>query len=406
MKKIFTLIAMALVAVGANAQDWKATATAPAAGSELINNDLLKVNTSYGTTAAHIQDPATSSNIEVTMGGYSFDYYINVRTADNATTTSDGGEQSGSTPLIITAKKAVDLTIYYRRQKGTNGFDKDDNKDILCVSQSGGKMESEITISSQTTGGEYGYAIKTYKFEAGTYVLYRKGSTINFYGFKAAEGTITPSSGPSITAGTYFISWSTEPALSNVTTSEMSNTGTKNNCATWENGFSIMIMRSDKDMSSGSNITVAGSQYKSMKVSNGAQNLLTLPEGFVASGITFYSYVNNEDTGWENSYWKEVAGTTYDASTMTSCKDGANPDEKSFTFDGNKLNKITFTNAGKQLCYVVKIDIEAGSPTDIKNAKTATIDLSNGEVYNLAGQKVDASAKGLVIKNGKKMIQK
>ena len=45
------------------------------------------------------------------------------------------------------------------------------------------------------------------------------------------------------------------------------------------------------------------------------------------------------------------------------------------------------------------------SATGIESVK-ASVNTANGETYNLAGQKVDASAKGLVIKNGKKMIQK
>lgn len=47
---------------------------------------------------------------------------------------------------------------------------------------------------------------------------------------------------------------------------------------------------------------------------------------------------------------------------------------------------------------------ELSDASSVKSIKNVTE--NNGEVYNLAGQKVDASAKGLVIKNGKKMIQK
>ena len=44
-------------------------------------------------------------------------------------------------------------------------------------------------------------------------------------------------------------------------------------------------------------------------------------------------------------------------------------------------------------------------PTGINAIKTAEKD-NNGAIYNLAGQKVENGYKGLVIKNGKKMIQK
>ena len=47
---------------------------------------------------------------------------------------------------------------------------------------------------------------------------------------------------------------------------------------------------------------------------------------------------------------------------------------------------------------------ELSDASSVKSIKNVTE--NNGEVYNLAGQKVDANAKGLVIKNGKKMIQK
>ena len=48
---------------------------------------------------------------------------------------------------------------------------------------------------------------------------------------------------------------------------------------------------------------------------------------------------------------------------------------------------------------------EEGTGTGIQDIKSQTIDL-NAPAYNLAGQKVDKSFKGVVIQNGKKMIQK
>lgn len=47
---------------------------------------------------------------------------------------------------------------------------------------------------------------------------------------------------------------------------------------------------------------------------------------------------------------------------------------------------------------------ELTDATSVKAIKTVTE--NNGEVYNLAGQKVNANAKGLVIKNGKKFVNK
>ena len=47
---------------------------------------------------------------------------------------------------------------------------------------------------------------------------------------------------------------------------------------------------------------------------------------------------------------------------------------------------------------------EAYEATGISTVKTANT--GNGMIYNLAGQRVDNSYKGLVIKNGKKVVQK
>ena len=48
--------------------------------------------------------------------------------------------------------------------------------------------------------------------------------------------------------------------------------------------------------------------------------------------------------------------------------------------------------------------VVSGTPTGITNITTSATD--NAPAYNLAGQKVNAAYKGVVIKNGKKMIQK
>ena len=48
--------------------------------------------------------------------------------------------------------------------------------------------------------------------------------------------------------------------------------------------------------------------------------------------------------------------------------------------------------------------IKVDTPTGISNA-TVTLATQDAKIYNLAGQQVDASYKGVVIKNGKKYVQ-
>ena len=55
--------------------------------------------------------------------------------------------------------------------------------------------------------------------------------------------------------------------------------------------------------------------------------------------------------------------------------------------------------------FVQKISIlKTSTPTGISNA-TVTPATQDAKIYNLAGQQVDASYKGVVIKNGKKYVQ-
>ena len=87
------------------------------------------------------------------------------------------------------------------------------------------------------------------------------------------------------------------------------------------------------------------------------------------------------------------------------------------TFEDGKFNNkvygtVTFPVKANKKYHVFVAGSKLGfggftftSATGIESVK-ASVNTANGEVYNLAGQKVDANAKGLVIKNGKKMIQK
>ena len=53
--------------------------------------------------------------------------------------------------------------------------------------------------------------------------------------------------------------------------------------------------------------------------------------------------------------------------------------------------------------FVTTLKVVRGGATAIENVKIQTAD---GVMYNLAGQKVSSDFKGIVIKNGVKMLQK
>ena len=178
-------------------------------------------------------------------------------------------------------------------------------------------------------------------------------------------------------------------------------------------GFKLAITGNDtKTWTTGNTITAAGYEETTLKVSNGAQNTLTLPEGKQAVRVTFVSYVNGAASS-AASGWKEVNGVEYDVKEVpmgafTSVTDYATePDVRVFLLPG--VNSFTFTNTGTQLCFVAIVDIATEKTVipDVTGISTVKAAQANDAViYNLAGQKVTESYKGVVIKNGKKVVIK
>ena len=138
-------------------------------------------------------------------------------------------------------------------------------------------------------------------------------------------------------------------------------------------GYSIAITgRDDKAIISGSNITIGGTAMQSMRVSNGAQNTLTIPTGVEVKGISFYSY-NNYDS--PDAGWKEVAGTSYENSSLDSYWGNiplqanvnvadklTNPDVRTYALNQTG-GTVTYTNANNQPCYVIGVHVVAPTYT-------------------------------------------
>lgn len=190
MKKIYSLAVALCVCGAANAYTWTSgTSGTQAAASTLISNDLAEVKTVYA---------ATLKKVSVTfVSGDKFTGYMQVRAkADPTAETPTGTENSGSTPLVITAKQDAYFTVYYRRQTDDSKtalgtYTSNEGKDLKMIDQTdvSTKLAADFYTCEieETTGGnayQYGYAIKSYKLEADkTYTLWARGTTINFYAF-------------------------------------------------------------------------------------------------------------------------------------------------------------------------------------------------------------------------------
>ena len=150
----------------------------------------------------------------------------------------------------------------------------------------------------------------------------------------------------------------------------------------------IVTINLDKAISAGDKLVVTG--YRNKNAADKQSGLLAKFNngGEVNSAVTGLEFVNlNPDHGGDSN-----PGTT--------------PNTLSFDIPAEAVgsNKIELTRAKTQTnLFITKLEITSGS-TGINTVKTVRI--ADGAIYNLAGQKVDKSYKGVVIMNGKKMIQK
>ena len=182
MKTKFTLLAVALLAVCAFANTWKASEETPvAAGSTLIDDELVTAKTVYETTL---------KSAVKEIAGEEFTHYIQVR-VDAAPTAEEpnGTDKGGSTPIILTAKKDLTLKIYYRRQSTSQNEDSgvyasNDGKDLKITNQADlSQLDGTLTIVEETEDFKYAWVTKEYELaEGNTYTIWGRGTTINYYG--------------------------------------------------------------------------------------------------------------------------------------------------------------------------------------------------------------------------------
>ena len=397
MKKKLSLMLVALLSMAAiAATTWKVTADTPvAAGSTLIDDDVVTVKTVFATT---LKDDVRS------FADNDFTHYIQVRNAAYPTSAvPEGTEQSGSTSLIVTAKKNAKATFYYRRQPANNAYAVNDGKDMVVFDQTAGANITEciLTKCAETEDAKYAWVTKTAELKAGqSYTLSAKGTTIQFYGITYEEDTAvdqflfnemdpetTKYSDRTHTDGNL----TEEVVLSDkqgVTMTLSPSTSTTPNCFYLDNSFGIQL-----------------------RVFEGAKMLFEAPEGKMIQKISFqtnnWSSVNTAAPGildlkeWTGESRKVTvnigAKSLLNAIkvTLTDKKDFSQKVEEALAaveagetaimtmYDDYELDKAISIPAGKQLV------IDGDGNTLTAGAETG-ITIEDG--FTLKNVKVDASA--------------
>ena len=365
MKKIFTLITAAFAAVSVSAQDWNATnSDALLKGATLLDNDYATVVTGVQATSAALIKNASDASDPKTYAGYTFTKYVNIRVTDAPAEANnyEGSVFGDATPsaisLIVTAKKNVDMTLYYKHGAG---------KAVSCYDQTG-KVAVAITETAITDPADY--YTGTFKFQEGhVYTIYAMGGTTSLNGISTAEGTYVQSTG--VVYSYYF----------------------NQKSVTYSDGAVMTIIHDqDKKYASGANITVNDLSYQGMKNSNGAQNIFTAPEGKKIYRMTFYAIPNADDTAPDFREFQGVAMSV----AVTTVKDGKNPTKIIMCDDG--VESASFTFGAKQVNFVVEVDYNESAYDSQYDPTLSTA---------VAGVKADeetATAVKKFIKDGKLVI--
>ena len=381
MKKIFTLITAAFAALSVNAQDWNASNTGSLdKGTTILDNKFVTVKTGVqNSETAQIEDEQHTADPK-TYAGYTFNRYANIRVTD-APAEANNWEGSAYTEcdpvgisLIVTAKQNTDVTLYYKHGEG---------KAVSCYDQT---AKENVAIAETPVEGLNEYYTGVYKFIGGhVYTIYAKGGTTGLNGISTATGTYV------------------EPQ-----SKVYGYTGNTNSVTYGDGAVMTISGNSSKNYGKGgANITVNGASYSSIKNSNGAQNTFTAPTGMKIYRMTFYAVPNNDG---DAPKFAEFNGATLNIE-VTTVKDGAQATQTIMCVNGAET--VTFTYGGKQVNFVVDVDYSEASydaqydpstSTGINNVNVA--ENANGAIFNLAGQKVANNYKGLVIKNGKKVVMK
>lgn len=159
-------------------------------------------------------------------------------------------------------------------------------------------------------------------------------------------------------------------------------------------GYSIVLNNSQKTWSNG-----VGDKASYIKLSNGAENILKLPEGVSATRMTIYSFINSDKNTTENG-WEKVNGVSYAYKTypMVAYNGVSTPDVRVYALEGTET-EISFNNKGNQLLFYIVLDVinanekapltAAYEPAEISIMSNETLEQPTLTITDEAGEAVD-----------------
>ena len=405
MKKIFTLIAGVLVSMSASAQMISfGTKESPAAKQDTYEVDGFKL-TRTDTEGKHSID-ANSASFGDMNDPVKFETRLKV-----------GGKSGAKNALTLTIPAAGTLNVYVRTASSSV-------TDRTLVLTQGTELYNKVVQESDVTGvieKEDGtttnvYAIVSVAVDAGTVDVTYPVGALNFYGFELVAGgggTVTPSD-PTPAKTWDFTSMDVSYLANNADWSmSVEGSGDKAfNRYTYKNqidkdtyvdlasiGFSgaagIAVGRTGGNLAANA-IRVDEGQRIQLNTSNGVFKIKSLVKGDKVA-IRYKSASDEERTFTVNNA---------DVTTLVAPQSSAEGSTKEETVTVSANGDLVLTQTKAINLLAISVNEELPSASGVHAIKSdATFD-TNAAMYNAAGQRVSSDYKGVVIQNGKKMLNK
>ena len=468
MKKIFTLLTMALLAIGAQAQTISWTA------DDVCSKGSAKASYSNGTFVLNCTDTDKNKH-EIDANPAYFGDVTNQVKFDYRLKTS--GKSSSKNALSLTIPSSGTLKVYVRT--GSNS----DATRNLVLTQSGSELYNAIVKEADAIlvkgldetnpdNDTKVYPVISVSVVAGTVDITYPVNGLNFYGFEFVSGggeepqavdvEFSLSNDEIFTDETSQIAIKGKSGLDGLTMSNLAydesvisidETGKITPVAVGTSAITFTTAAVDGKYNAGSaslSITVKereipeeidfptttegisckgttaySSEAVKIKKTNvpgykfnnsGIENaiVLTVKDGFKVGDVVTVAGVlysgNTSKSAVIQLFQAEDGSKVWETDDLNEVKniDTAEPTEGSYTLEAASDKLYLVRNSGTTgsaaSCFAVKIKVARGSETGIVELPV-TIE-NNGAIYNLSGQRVDENYRGVVIKNGKKQIQK
>ena len=389
--------------------DWRLTGSNVYSGTTIVTAGALIVNgTHSGTGSITVRTGATLAGTGSLAGATTINTGGTLQAGDTLVnsrglTFNSTLKLNGTATLIVPADRTKSNTITL---KGNTTLSGNNVLKIDLEEAPYDKTEYQIfNISGGTITGTFAQILPETPGEGQTWddsELYTNGVLKVVGGEENPDEQGQTEPQPAGETKTALLAWG------NMTTKSYDNSSYNNMMVGAENdeayGFSMVITGNLAKSYSSAGTPKLKIPYKgeilertAIKLSNGAQNTVFMPEGAKATKLTIYS-ITGTNASDRTSYWKEVAGQTYNESTATILDLDAsrdNPNAVTFTLN-NVPDELTFTNTGEQQCVILYIEYHyGGNETGIATATDGQP--ARVEYFTLGGERVATPGSGMYI---------